>query len=77
MKIEKISISLPKDAMRFVEQYRKQHKLRSRSDVFAKAVRALNEKDLAEAYRASALENKKLIEEWDVTVGDGLEIEPW
>lgn len=77
MKIEKISISLPKQTMNFVEQYRKQHKLRSRSEVFAKAVRMLSEKDLAEAYRASAHENRKLIEEWDVTSNDGLENEPW
>jgi metal-responsive CopG/Arc/MetJ family transcriptional regulator len=77
MKIEKLSISLPKETLNFVEQYRKRHKLRSRSEVFAKAVRMLNEKDLAEAYRASARENRKLVKEWDVTVGDGLDDEPW
>lgn len=77
MKTEKLSISLPADAVRFVESYRKQHKLHTRSAVFAKAVRALNEKDLAEAYRASAHENRKLVAEWDSTSNDGLENEPW
>ena len=77
MKIEKISISLPKETMQFVERYRKQHKLRSRSDVFAKAVKALRENNLEQDYRDSYRDHAEEMKDWDVTVGDGLENEPW
>jgi metal-responsive CopG/Arc/MetJ family transcriptional regulator len=77
MKIEKISISLPKDAMNFVEQYRKQHKLRSRSEVFTKAIKALEQRSLAQDYRDSYRDHADEMKAWEVTVGDGLDDEPW
>jgi metal-responsive CopG/Arc/MetJ family transcriptional regulator len=77
MKIEKVSISLPKQMMLFVEQYRRQHKLRSRSDVFAKAVKVLEERSLEQDYRDSYRDHAEEMKAWDVTVGDGLDDEPW
>jgi metal-responsive CopG/Arc/MetJ family transcriptional regulator len=77
MKIEKISISLPKDAINFIEQYRKQHKIRTRSEVFARAVRALEQRSLEQDYRDSYRDHAEEMKDWDVTVGDGLDDEPW
>lgn len=77
MKIEKISISLPKDAIQFVESYRKEHRLRSRSEVFAKAVKALRDINLQEQYRASYRDHAAEMKAWDGTAGDGLNDETW
>ena len=80
MKSEKLSISLPHDTASFVEKYRKRHRLRTRSEVIAKAVDSLRERELEEEYRSAAEEDRKYgyTKEWDVTLADGLaEDEAW
>lgn len=71
---QKISVSLSTELVDYTETYRQKHGLPSRSDVIARAIRALRERELAEGYRAlaRAYEQKPdpLVE---MGVGEGLE----
>jgi antitoxin ParD1/3/4 len=67
--VERISISLPRSLVRFLEQYQTSHAVRSKSKVVERAVLMLREDELTEEYRQSALENDAA---WDPTIGDGL-----
>jgi Arc/MetJ-type ribon-helix-helix transcriptional regulator len=77
MKAAKLSISLPAESARFIERYRKEHRLSSTSRVVDLAVKALRERSLVEAYRAAAEETAEEAKVWDVTAGDGLPDETW
>lgn len=70
----KVSISVPEDIARFVEEYQENHELPSRSEVFVEAVRLLRERELAQAYKAASAEwdNSEDARLWEQTVGDGL-----
>jgi Arc/MetJ-type ribon-helix-helix transcriptional regulator len=70
----KVSISVPQDIARFVEEYQESHELPSRSEVFVEAVRVLRERELAEAYKAASAEwdNSEDSKLWEQTTGDGL-----
>ena len=50
----KWTVSLPAELARFVENYQKTHDLESRSEVIAESLRALQEAELAKAYREHA-----------------------
>ena len=73
-KPQKISVSVPTSLLEYAEQYQQTHGLQSRSDVIAAALKALRERELAEAYQALSLEYQKnpnlMIGE---DLGDGLE----
>lgn len=57
VKTEKISVSLPKDLIRYAEDYQRQHGVGSRSEVMVRALEALREAELIESYKQHALEN--------------------
>ena len=74
MQAEKLSISLPKSLVQFVEGYRVTHQRKSRSQVIEEALQLLREKELERAYREASQE---VDPDWEVTVGDGLDDETW
>ncbi len=74
MLAEKLSISLPPDAVAFIETYRATHAIKSRSQVVELALRKLREQELEAAYREAAAETDQ---EWENTAGDGLSDEAW
>ena len=69
----KVSVSIPAEDVRFLDEYAREQGLESRSAALHRAVRLLRTAELAEAYRAAW-------EEWDIedaafwnrTVADGL-----
>jgi Arc/MetJ-type ribon-helix-helix transcriptional regulator len=70
----KISISLPADLVYYLDDCIREHKLESRSEVIATALRAMRELELETAYVAASQEwdgseDAKL---WDNALGDGL-----
>ena len=77
MKVEKISISLPRDDAKFIDAYRKARSLKTRSEVVARAVALLRERELEKEYRSAAQGDKRHLREWDSTVADGLDDETW
>lgn len=74
MAIEKLSVSLSKSSVQFIENFKSTHHLRSRSQVIEKAVSLLKEQELENAYREA---NEEIDPDWEVTVGDGLGNEAW
>lgn len=55
---QKISISLSPEWLRYAEAYREKYGLNSRSEVIARAMQSLRERELAEGYRALTEEYK-------------------
>jgi len=74
MQAEKLSISLPKSLVQFMESYRVAHQCKSRSQVIEEALQLLREQELERAYREASQE---VDQNWEVTVGDGLDDETW
>ncbi|WP_029482756.1 ribbon-helix-helix domain-containing protein [Deinococcus marmoris] len=54
---QRMTISLPPDAARYLEEYQQSHQLASRSEAVLKAIQALRDQQLAEDYAALAREN--------------------
>jgi antitoxin ParD1/3/4 len=73
----KLSISLPATLAGFVEDYRKQRGLRSRSQVFEEALRLLRSQDLESAYREATESGANTDRAWETSVSDGLADETW
>ena len=74
MNSEKLSISIPANSLSFIELYREQHALRSRSEVIERAIALLRERELEVAYREATQEHDAA---FDVTNSDGLSDETW
>jgi antitoxin ParD1/3/4 len=74
MNVAKLSVSLPKSLAVFVESYRKQRGLKSRSQVFEEAVKLLRSRELEAAYHEA---NAACDNAWESTVSDGLADETW
>lgn len=74
MLAEKLSISLPAEAVAFIEAYRAEHAIRSRSQVVELALRKLREQNLEAAYREASGENDPA---WNEANSDGLGDEAW
>ncbi len=71
----KISVSLPDEDIKFLDEYAKNLGVRSRSAVIQQAVRLLRATELGPAY-AKAWEEWEAsgdADMWDSTVGDGIE----
>lgn len=74
--VEKISISLPAELAAFLERYREEHDLRSRSEVVVRGLEKLRDEALADAYSRHAEEwrSDPDREFWDsAAVDDGLD----
>ncbi len=71
---QKISISLSPDLLKYAEEYQKTHKLSSRSEVIAHAMKALRERELLEGYKVMAKDYQKNPESLlESGINDGLE----
>jgi Arc/MetJ-type ribon-helix-helix transcriptional regulator len=69
----KVSVSIPDDDVRFLDEYAREQGLESRSAAVHRAVRLLRTAELAEAYQAAWEEwGSSSRAEWDQTAGDGL-----
>jgi len=69
MKQEKLSVSVRAPLVRFLEEYKKEHNVATKSLVVERALETLRAKELELAYAQAAAE---VDEAWDVTVADGL-----
>jgi len=74
MLAEKVSISLPPSLLDFVERYKENHALKSRSKVIEMALERLRQESLEAAYREAATEADSAFE---ATSADGLADETW
>ncbi len=75
MNTQRFTISVEKELAEFLDNYQTQHQVSSRSEVIAKAIKLLRERELGRAYHEAGLEweqseDAKL---WEKTSGDGLE----
>ena len=61
---EKVTVSLAPDALRYTEHYRKIHGLKTRSEVLARALKLLRERELVEGYRAMSEDESQLRDPW-------------
>lgn len=59
---------------KFVEEYRDQYDLRTKSAVVERALELLRERELEKAYASAARESDSV---WDVTSADGLADDDW
>jgi len=69
MQAEKISISLSRPLVEFLENYKINHKFKSRSQVIEQAILLLREQSLQSAYKEA---NEEVDDDWDITIADGL-----
>lgn len=74
MNAEKMSVSLDGVLMDFVAQYQKSHQVRSKSEVVARALILLRERELEEQYAGALEEWQKSgdADLWDEVTSDGL-----
>jgi Arc/MetJ-type ribon-helix-helix transcriptional regulator len=69
----KVSVSIPDDDVRFLDEYAREQGLDSRSAAVHRAVRLLRTAELAEAYEAAWEEwGSGSAKDWDPTAGDGV-----
>lgn len=74
MQVDKISVSLPQQLVKFIENYKDTYNCKSRSQVVEVALHLLQEKELEIAYSEA---NQEIDPDWDVTIADGLKDEAW
>lgn len=67
---QKVTVSLPPDALAYAERYQKEHGLATRSEVLALALRLLRERELEAGYRALS---QDYLKETDPLLDSGLE----
>lgn len=72
MNQRKLSVSVPDALVRFVDAYRDEHGLKTKSEVVERALALLREADLEGAYASASQE---IDPAWEVAVADGLESE--
>ncbi len=75
MNTQRFTVSVEKELAEFLDSYQKQHQVSNRSEVIAKAIKLLRERELGRAYYEAGLEweqseDAKL---WEKTSADGLE----
>lgn len=69
----KVSVSIPDDDVRFLDEYAREQGLDSRSAAVHRAVRLLRTAELAEAYQAAWEEwDSGSAAEWELTAADGV-----
>ena len=69
----KVSVSIPDEDVRFLDEYAREQGLESRSAAVHRAVRLLRTAELAEAYQAAWEEWRSSdAAAWDRTAGDGV-----
>ena len=73
MSQQKLSVSISEPIAKFVETYRDDYNLKTKSEVVERALELLRERELELAYAEAAGE---IDPAWDVTLDDGLSEEP-
>jgi Arc/MetJ-type ribon-helix-helix transcriptional regulator len=70
----KLSVSLPEDDVKYLDEYARAQRLESRSAALHKAVRLLRASELGSAYEDAWMEWAESDDDqlWDTTVDDGL-----
>ncbi|MEX2535875.1 MAG: antitoxin [Trueperaceae bacterium] len=74
MSQQKLSVSVPSSLARFVDEYKSEHNLKTKSGVVERALEVLREQELERAYAQASQETDPV---WEVTTGDGLTDEDW
>lgn len=74
MHSQKLSISLPQQQYKFLENYQLTHYYKTRSEVIRIALYLLQQTQLQACYRETSQETD---DAFDITVSDGLEDETW
>lgn len=74
MQVQKVTISLSRQLYDFIENYQADHHCKSRSEVISAALQLLQQKQLETHYLEA---NHEVTEDFDLTLGDGLDDETW
>ena len=74
MSQQKLSVSISEPIARFVEDYKGEYGLKTKSEVIEQALALLRERELEKAYAEAAGE---IDAAWDVTLADGLADDDW
>ena len=69
MNTERLTITIPKDLLRFVSQYQCTHNIKSKSSIFSDALQLLKAEVLKKQYIAA---NAEIDEELECFNGDGI-----
>lgn len=74
MNPRKLSVSVPESVASFVESYKREHALKTKSEVVQRALTLLREQELERIYTETVGE---ISPSWEVTLSDGLTEEAW
>lgn len=74
MNPRKLSVSVPESVASFVESYKREHALKTKSEVVQRALTLLREQELERTYTETVGE---ISPSWEVTLSDGLTEEAW
>ena len=74
MSQQKLSVSVSEPIAQFLESYKGEYRLKTKSEVVERALELLRERELEKAYAEAASEVDPA---WDVTLKDGLSDEDW
>jgi Arc/MetJ-type ribon-helix-helix transcriptional regulator len=74
MNQQKLSVSVSEPIARFVERYKGEHGIKTKSEVVEQALELLRERELERAYAEAAREIDPV---WEVTSADGLVDDDW
>jgi Arc/MetJ-type ribon-helix-helix transcriptional regulator len=74
MNPRKLSVSVPESVASFVESYKREHALKTKSEVVQRALTLVREQELERIYTETVGE---ISPSWEVTLPDGLTEEAW
>lgn len=74
MQVHKVTISIPAQLYEFLELYKEEHHIKSRSEVISTALQLLQQKQLEQFYREAS---EELDDDFEITTFDGLDDETW
>jgi hypothetical protein len=79
MPTAKLSISVDETYLPFIDNYQRQHNVKTKSEVLERALELLRRTELERAYAEAAEEwrNNPDAKLWENTVGDGLTRDEW
>ena len=77
MQTHKLSISVPTELVTFVEEYKSQHHIISRSEVIATSLKLLQQQELKFEYKEAYADLDEFDRDLEILAGEGLEDETW
>lgn len=72
MTITKLSVSIDRQLLTFLEGYQHEHQIKSKSEVISEALRLLRERELETQYAAAMQEWQGEAGAWEAVTADGL-----